>query len=358
MSKIAVYTIALNEEKHVRRWFESAKEADVLLIADTGSTDNTRFIAKSLGILVHEIVVDPWRFDIARNAALALIPREIDFCISMDMDEVLIGNWRETLEEDIKSGFNFPGARLVTARNLDGSPQSYFDAPRIHPRHGCFWKYPIHEIISPKPGLETRYGHCRVQMEHVPDSSKSRGSYLPLLESAAQEYVGDWRMQHYLTREYQYTKKWLELLRVAESSLEIKGGWDVERASTCMWASEAAWALDLKKYSLDWADRATREAPHFYEAWHWRAHISHLLGKWQETFEFSSKLLMLGRQSHHLVKPEVWTWWGYDLMALSAHNLRRHEDAIQYGEMAVAARPEDARLQSNLRYYKEAFAQE
>ena len=53
--KIAVYTIALNEEKHVKRWFESAKDADLLLIADTGSTDKTRFNAKSLGVVVHEI---------------------------------------------------------------------------------------------------------------------------------------------------------------------------------------------------------------------------------------------------------------------------------------------------------------
>ena len=85
MPKVAVYTIALNEDKHVKRWFESAKEADVLLIADTGSKDKTAFLAKSLGISVFSIAVDPWRFDIARNAALALIPGDVDMCISMDM---------------------------------------------------------------------------------------------------------------------------------------------------------------------------------------------------------------------------------------------------------------------------------
>ncbi len=47
--RIAVYTIALNEEKHVKRWYESAKDADYLLIADTGSTDKTVEIAESLG---------------------------------------------------------------------------------------------------------------------------------------------------------------------------------------------------------------------------------------------------------------------------------------------------------------------
>ena len=34
--KVAIYTIALNEEQFVEKWYESAKEADYLLIADTG----------------------------------------------------------------------------------------------------------------------------------------------------------------------------------------------------------------------------------------------------------------------------------------------------------------------------------
>ena len=50
--KVAVYTIALNEEKHVQRWYDSAKDADYLLIADTGSTDKTVELAKSLGMLL------------------------------------------------------------------------------------------------------------------------------------------------------------------------------------------------------------------------------------------------------------------------------------------------------------------
>ena len=65
--KIAVYTIALNEEQFVARWYESAKEADYLLIADTGSTDNTKEIAKKLGINVVDVAVTPWRFDVVMH---------------------------------------------------------------------------------------------------------------------------------------------------------------------------------------------------------------------------------------------------------------------------------------------------
>ena len=84
--KVAVYSIVLNEEKHVKRWFESTKDADYHVIADTGSTYKTVEIAKKLGIQVYTISVKPWRFDDARNASLALVPADADYCIAMDLD--------------------------------------------------------------------------------------------------------------------------------------------------------------------------------------------------------------------------------------------------------------------------------
>ena len=56
--KIAVYAISKNEEKFVERFCDSAKNADVILIADTGSTDNTVSLATNCGATVHEILVN------------------------------------------------------------------------------------------------------------------------------------------------------------------------------------------------------------------------------------------------------------------------------------------------------------
>ena len=93
--KIAVYAICKNEEQFVKRFCESAKEADLILIADTGSTDNTVIEARACGATVYEIAITPWRFDKARDAALALIPRDIDVCIALDLDEMLQPGWRD-----------------------------------------------------------------------------------------------------------------------------------------------------------------------------------------------------------------------------------------------------------------------
>jgi len=355
--KIAVYSIALNEEKHLKRWYDSAKGADLILIADTGSTDKTRELARALGITVFEISVKPWRFDVARNASLALIPEDIDLCIQLDLDEVLQDNWRPVLEDAWAQGNTWPIYKHVTERRSDGSIRSFQNYFKIHPREGFVWKYPIHEIVTPKVESFIDRKTIDLEVDHLQDKSKSRKSYLDLLELAVLESPNDWRMNHYLNREYLYVQNWVKVLSSAYKAMEIGGGWDVERASTCMWASEAAKNLEFGPLMKEWAERATVEAPEFYEAWHWRAHISHLMADWNDCYTSASKILTLRRQEHHLVKPAIWEWWGYDLIALSSHNLGNAKEAIKFGQLAIDNSPDDQRLQKNMEYYRNDLKQ-
>ena len=96
--KIAVYAIALNESKHVARFCEAARDADLIVVADTGSTDDTAELLIGHGAQLRYVSVKPWRFDDARNALLAMLPEDIDVCVSLDLDEVLQPGWRQEIE--------------------------------------------------------------------------------------------------------------------------------------------------------------------------------------------------------------------------------------------------------------------
>jgi glycosyltransferase involved in cell wall biosynthesis len=73
--KICVYAISKNEEQFVERFCASAKDADLILIADTGSEDNTAVKAAECGATVYDICITPWRFDKARDAVHQSRPR-------------------------------------------------------------------------------------------------------------------------------------------------------------------------------------------------------------------------------------------------------------------------------------------
>ncbi|MBQ8792890.1 MAG: glycosyltransferase, partial [Clostridia bacterium] len=64
-NKICVYAIAKNEEKNVERWYNSMKEADLIVVLDTGSTDNTVQLLRSFGVVVEQKIYDHFEFDVA-----------------------------------------------------------------------------------------------------------------------------------------------------------------------------------------------------------------------------------------------------------------------------------------------------
>ena len=59
MNKIAIYTIAKNEEKYVEQFMSTAKEADYIIVLDTGSTDNTVGKLRELGATVYQKSIVP-----------------------------------------------------------------------------------------------------------------------------------------------------------------------------------------------------------------------------------------------------------------------------------------------------------
>lgn len=344
--KVAVYTIALNEEKHVQRWYDSAKDADYLLIADTGSTDKTVELAKSLGINVINIKIDPWRFDDARNAALAALPPEIDYCVSLDMDEILVGDWKKDLPEALKFNITRPVHNFVYEWNEDGTPAIAFDGTKVHARRGYRWRFPIHEAICAYKIPETK-AKVDLTIHHFPDNSKSREHYLDVLEMAVEETPGDSRMLYYLGREYHYRKRFYDAVQTLKKYLEFSV-FPAERsyALRIMAKCDPDNAEDHLQKSIN--EYVSREsvlalANHYYQQ-----------AKWEDCFRTATRALTITEKKTDFLS-EGWAWghMADDLCAISAWQLGEWKVAVEHGKKAVELSPNDERLQNNLKFYRE-----
>ena len=76
------------------------QEADEIYVLDTGSTDQTVEKLRKRGVHVEQKVIHPWRFDVARNESLKLVPDDCEVCVCTDLDEVLVSGWRQIIEEN------------------------------------------------------------------------------------------------------------------------------------------------------------------------------------------------------------------------------------------------------------------
>lgn len=184
MHKVAVYAICKNEERFVERALFSVSNADYIVVMDTGSTDNTLNKLNQLKSMlpqlqIHQKEINPWRFDVARNECLKLVPEDADIVVSIDMDEVYPSNWKDLLEEDFDNGYN---KITVLKRDLDW--QGNIIREGMGNRASCrnaHWEGALHEQLIVDEEEKT-FVDNRFMFTHYPDPTKSR-DYLSVIEN-------------------------------------------------------------------------------------------------------------------------------------------------------------------------------
>lgn len=321
--RVAVYAIAKNESAHVGRWLKAIGDgADCIVVADTGSGDGTPDLLRAGGAMVYPITVNPWRFDTARNTALALVPRDVDVCLSVDLDEVLPDNWRGLVETAWKPGTVQGSYICNTHFGEDGKPIASFSRNNFHSRNGFMWKYPIHEAVE-YIGDSDKY-ICIVidglTTDHRSDG-KPRPKYLPLLTKAVKEDPCA-RNLYYLTRELFYREVWEQLAVLADEYLLLDGEDPAERSAVMRWKALAHLRLGKPEEADRWFYRSAAEDPNRREPWVALARFHVLHGRWAEGYAASKRALEITeRPVHHLTDPDCWGKHPQDLIDRCAEKL-------------------------------------
>lgn len=207
--KICVYAICKNEEKFVETWVASMSEADYVVVLDTGSTDKTFELLKndSRVFRAEQKVITPWRFDVARNESLQLVPEDADILVCTDLDEQWEPGWAETLREQWSDNTWKVFYPFVWSHTSDGKPKFIFYADKIHNRN-YHWSFPCHELltlIDPNISEQEEERHLlnisNIQLHHWQDLTKPRSYYLDLLVLRVQEHPHDAGSHYFYARE-------------------------------------------------------------------------------------------------------------------------------------------------------------
>lgn len=346
--RICVYAISKNEEKFVERFIRSANDSDLILIADTGSDDGTDVIAKNMGAVVHKISIRPWRFDHARNAALALIPDDIDICVSLDLDEVLMPGWREEVERLWRDG-------VTRLRYMfDWSNGIKFQAEKIHARHGYFWHHPCHEQIRADARISEVWASTdKLLVLHLPDETKSRGQYIDILDLSVKEDPTCPRNAFYYGRELFFHGLFHQAIEALEKYLEMpSAAWKIERSYAMRILSKCFEAIGDIASAEMWGLRASSQNSEGREAWCDLASFYYRRNMWRECYAMA--VIALGvtvRQFAYCDDPEVWGPLPHDLASIAAWRLGLKTEAIEHCKEAISLDPDDQRLKTNLSWF-------
>ena len=334
--KVCVYAISKNEEKNAKLWVESMSEADEIYVLDTGSTDNTVNLLKELGVNVETEIIKPWRFDVARNKSLDMVPIDADICVCTDLDERFEKGWREKLASIWSDNITRVSYNYNWSFDEYGNPATSFYINKIHSRNDYIWINPVHEVLK-----NINY-------------NKNRGSYLKLLQLSVNENSNNDRNVHYLGREYMYYKKWNKSIDTLIKHLNLESAtWKDERCASMRYISRCY--INLKRFNEAemWLKKAIKEAPYLREPYFELGYLYYSLNNYLLAKKYLLKCLKIKDKSKSYLN-EFFCWDGSteDILSVCEFNLGYYKESLKYAKKALKMKPKEERIKNNIKIIK------
>lgn len=346
--KICVYAICKNEAKFIERWVQTTAPADYIVVLDTGSSDETlQLLKQHAHIHTYSQIIFPWRFDVARNLALALVPNDIDICLSLDMDEVLTPGWYDILQAAWTETASSAICRSVWNFKPDGSENGVFWPNRIHKRHDYVWTHAIHEVLTYHGGgVEDQIKILGLEIHHHPDLTKKR-DYLSMLEASVSSHPNDARDLFYLGREYLYHCDYEKSIRTFKHYLTLSN-WAEERCSAYCFISKCFLALNKFSEALTTLESALTEIPFIREPYIDLANIYYLQHNWSKTLYYIEQGLMITSSPHGFIaQGYAWDATPYDLACIAHYQLGHLDASLLCAAKCLFFSPYEKRYKDN-----------
>ena len=315
---ITVYAIAKNEENVAERFAKSTQKADHVIVCDTGSTDNTINILSNYGVTVHSIKVEPFRFDTARNISLSYIPKDTDIAIAMDLDDILVDNWREIIEKEWETNttnlkYLYP---YVWQDDEQTVPKTIIWGFKIHCPNSYIWVDPIHEWLEIKGDIieDVKYIEEEILIHH-PETREDRKSRIILFELAVEEEPASPRRSLLYAKELFFRKEYKKAVIEAKRCLNMTVSYsetDMEliiiRARCCKIIASSLLSSQEGSPSeiLTWLLRYVSESPGEREPW------VYLAQGWYSIEDYISAYACIQRGlaiTDKYTSPEYETWY-------------------------------------------------
>ncbi len=222
MSTLSVCLIVKNEEKVIKRCLDIVKQiADEIIVVDTGSSDNTKEIAKKYTDKVYEF---KWcdDFSFARNYSFSLA--SCDYIMWIDADDIIpnksiqiINNLKEKMNADTymlrydlsvvnrKSQFSFWRERIVRNNN------------------NAKWNGAVHECITPFGKIE--YINANIIHSKIEHRNPKRNLMIYYKTRKIRELSP--REQYYFSRELYDNGYYRASIKNFKKFINSKKGWIV-----------------------------------------------------------------------------------------------------------------------------------
>lgn len=360
--KICVYAICKNESQFVEKWLDSMQEADYIVVMDTGSTDGTFKMLKEDPRVtrVEKKTIKPWRFDVARNESMKLIPEDSDVLVCTDFDEVFEPGWAQVIRDNWIEGTDKMFYTYAWSHNEVGEPTDVFRYDKIHRPGKYHWIFPVHEVLYPIDGDNDNQQFLdagdKIYLHHYPDKSKPRAYYFDLLKLSCKENPKDSHVRMLFAREYlanddldNAEKEFLKVLKMPDVETP-------EKREVLLYTLLHLAIIYQRKSdpesALWYCEEFIKEDRTFREPYLLMAEIYNTINIPTLAEACVNAAIEYAYQHNSWIeKGNTYTDWLPDVAAVSKYNLGKFQEAVTLGKEALKHSPNDERLIKNQYLY-------
>ena len=352
--KIAVYAMTKNEEQFAANWYDNVSEADYVTVLDTGSTDNTVEILRSKGAIVETKVISPWRFDVARNESMRLIPADADICVCVDLDELFEPGWAENLRDYWTDDTEKMKYLYSWSHDENGYSKMQIWYEKIHDNSGnWYWAMPVHEALTFKLDRDPVISFMpedRLHLHHYPDLTKSRGQYLTLMRMAIEENPDNYIQNYYYGRELMYYKHWQQAINQLEKVVKMTGSLPANQAAAYGFLGNCYVQIgDIKKAELNYIE-ATHYVLGVREPYINLMSFYYSQGRFYSLIDIGLKTLQIQKnKTEWYENSENYRQLPHDYLSIAFYSIGKYQEAYEHIKLALDYKPHDERLQNNLK---------
>ena len=208
-----------------------ASFADEIIIVDTGSTDNTKDIARNYTDKIYDF---EWCDDFSKARNFSFSKATCDYIMWIDADDIMpIEEQKKmiALKEELDTSIDIVMAKYVTVYSKDMQEQFSFYRERIFKKNKNYtWVDPVHELIIPHGKIY--YSNIKIYHNKLKKSPKGRN--LKIYRKMVKDKVKfSARQLFYYGNELAFNKYYKSAITIYKKFLSNKEGWVENKIEAC-----------------------------------------------------------------------------------------------------------------------------
>ena len=382
--KFSVVLIGRNEEKTLPRLVKSLSEfqemGGEIILVDTGSTDNTAEVGRSLGCKVEEVgdrfrvvinkelsekinskfivegennVVEEGQslfdYSSARNYAATLSSN--DMIATPDCDEIWTAFDIDKINKYIESGFNQFEYNFVFAHDEFGKPLIQFMHSKFYDRRVLKWVGIIHEVLT---GDSNRMylPENIAKLEHFQNVETNRSHYLTGLALDCFENPENDRNSHYFARELMYRGRFKSAIKEFERHISMNK-WPTEASQSMLFIGDCYQYLGNDEETVSWYMKAFNKEPNRREPLMKLAEFYYTKGRPTESIIFAEGALKVPGVSYYANHQPYYEHTPHEILYWAYWQQGDKEKSKEHFYKALAFCPQNPKFLSDKSWYEE-----